>query len=77
VYASYTHCTSEIVAPIVACNAGSAMFTTVASIIAMLEPRMVAVRICFDARMFRNNRLNPARAWYSSNGWNFSGSSRQ
>ena len=53
------------------------MFTTVASIIAMLEPRMVAVRICFDARMFRNNRLNPASAWYSSNGWNFSGSSRQ
>src|SRR5258708_7321741 len=44
VYASTTHCTSEMVAPIVACRAGSAMFTTVPSMNAMLEPRMVAAR---------------------------------
>src|SRR5260221_14248948 len=44
VYASTTHCTSEMVAPIVACSAGSAMFTTVPSMNAMLEPRMVAAR---------------------------------
>src|SRR5258706_9669882 len=44
VYASTTHCTSAIVAPMVACSTGSAMFTTLPSMNAMLEPRMVAVR---------------------------------
>ena len=55
VYASTTHCTSAIVAPMCSCSAGNAMFTTVPSIIAMLEPRMVAARI--------QRPLEVMRAW--------------
>ena len=42
---STTHCTSASVAPSADCSAGSATLTTVPSMKAMLEPRMVAARI--------------------------------
>ena len=44
-YASTTHCTSSSVAFIRDCRAGNAMLTTVPSMKAMLDPRMVAARI--------------------------------
>src|SRR5580658_3317594 len=43
VYASTTHCTSPMVACKPDCNAGSATFTAVPSMKAMLEPRMATV----------------------------------
>src|SRR5262249_1812393 len=42
-YDSITHCKSTTVAPRLDCSAGRATLTTVLSINAMLEPRMVAV----------------------------------
>src|ERR1700733_11023010 len=44
-YASTTHCKSVTVAPKLVCKAGSATFTTVLSMNAMLEPSIVATRI--------------------------------
>src|SRR5882672_11406188 len=44
-YASTTHCICVIVAPRLACNAGSARLTTVPSMNARLDPRMVAASI--------------------------------
>src|SRR5437660_8695524 len=44
-YDSTTHCTSTTVAPRLCCSAGRATLTTVLSINAMLEARIVAVRI--------------------------------
>src|ERR1700683_671797 len=44
-YASTTHCKSVTVAPKLVCKAGSATFTTVLSMKAILEPSIVATRI--------------------------------
>src|SRR3954470_16717869 len=44
-YDSTTHCIAVTVAPRLDCSAGNARLTTVPSMNAMLEPRMVAARI--------------------------------
>ncbi len=49
-----THCTCASVAPSAVCSAGSATFTTVPSMNAMLEPRMVAARIHAPLRVYKH-----------------------
>src|SRR5271168_437188 len=55
-YASTTHCKSATVAPKLLCKAGSATFTTVLSINAMLDASIVATRI----HGFERGLTNPA-----------------
>src|SRR5687768_6279323 len=67
-YASTTHCTSATVAPSCAWRAGSATFTAVPSMNAMLEPRMVAASTQGSAAPRHGDPALPERATPSSQG---------
>src|SRR5215831_6033026 len=67
-YDSTTHCTSTRVALRLDCSAGKATFTTVPSMNAMLEPRMVAARIQGDDSARHGLLQSPVRITASSHG---------
>src|SRR5438874_12276826 len=63
-----THCTSTMVAFRFACSAGNATFTTVLSINAMLEARVVATRTQRPARFEQGAAVGAERITLSSQG---------
>src|SRR6266481_3403814 len=63
-----THCTSTAVALRFVCNAGSATFTTVPSMNAMLDARMVAVSTQRPRDFSHGAIAAPARTTFSSQG---------
>src|SRR5262249_42120996 len=67
-YDSTTHCTSTTVALRFSCNAGIATLTTVPSINAMLEPRIVAARIHGASALVQGRTEGPDKMEPSSQG---------
>src|SRR5712691_11857077 len=67
-YASTTHCTSTTVALRLACSAGKARLTTLPSMKAMLDPRIVAARIQGAASEEHGVRAGEDRITPSSHG---------
>src|SRR5262249_26225173 len=61
-----THCTSAAVALRLVCNAGNATFTTVPSMNAMLDARMVAARIQRPRVFEHGAAAGPDRIMFSS-----------
>src|SRR5215472_6660687 len=67
-YDSTIHCTSTTLAWNVACNVGTATLTTVLSMNAMLEPRIVAARIQGPVVAVRGAHTRPNAITPSSHG---------
>src|SRR5215471_17230065 len=68
-YASTTHCASITVAPKSACNAGNARLTTLLSMKARLDPRIVAARTHRLTALEQGAENGDERRTPSSHGW--------